>query len=125
MVGRERLDPVLATRHRLARLELDEADRIGQPPDERPKLLEELAQPARAVDPKRRFLAPTERERLEHAREAEEMIRVVVREEDLLEIRQADGRALELSLRPLAAVEEKPIAAAADEHGCRAALRGR
>ena len=48
-----------------------------------------------------------------------------VREEDLLEIRQADGRALQLSLRSLAAVEQKPLAAAADENRRRCALRGR
>src|SRR5205823_3379384 len=35
MVGRERFDRVLAARHRLPRLELDEADRVRQAPDER------------------------------------------------------------------------------------------
>ena len=50
---------------------------------------------------------------------------MVVREEDLLDVRQPDGRALELPLRPLSAVEEEPLAAATDEHGRRAALRGR
>ena len=53
------------------------------------------------------------------------MVGVVMREEDLLEIGEPDGRALELSLRALSAVEEQPLAAAAHEHGCRAALRGR
>ena len=46
-----------------------------------------------------------------------------VREEDLLELDQAD-RAHELALRALAAVEEQPVAAAPDERG-RAARAGR
>ena len=48
-----------------------------------------------------------------------------VREEDLLQVGQADRRPLQLPLRPLAAVEEEPLAAAPHEQGRRAALRGR
>ena len=57
--------------------------------------------------------------------QAEEVVGVEVREEDLLQVGQADRRALQLPLRPLAAVEEEPLAAAADEQRRRPALRGR
>ncbi len=53
------------------------------------------------------------------------MVGVEVREEDLLEIDEADRRAQQLALRPLAAVEEQPLAAAADEQRARAAPRRR
>ena len=48
-----------------------------------------------------------------------------VREEDLLDVGQPDGRALELALRSLGAVEEEPLAAAAQEERGGRALRGR
>jgi hypothetical protein len=50
---------------------------------------------------------------------------VEVREEDLLELHEADVGAEQLALRPLPAVEEQPVAAAADEGGRETALRGR
>ena len=50
---------------------------------------------------------------------------MVVREEDLLELDEPDVAAQELSLRPLGAVEEKPIAAPPDERRAERALRGR
>ena len=87
--------------------------------------LEELAQAVRPVDRERRLVAAAQRERLQHPRQAEEVVGVEVREEDLLEVGQADRRALQLPLRPLAAVEEEPLAAAADEHRRGSALRGR
>ena len=51
------------------------------------------------------------------------MVGVEVREEDLLQVGQADRRALQLALRPLAAVEEKPLAAAPHEQCRRSTLR--
>ena len=48
-----------------------------------------------------------------------------VREEDLLQIREADRRPLQLPLRPLAAVEKETLAATAHEQRRGAALRGR
>ena len=50
---------------------------------------------------------------------------MVVREEDLAELDQADVRPQQLALRALAAVEEQPVAAAPDEQRRRRALRGR
>ena len=52
------------------------------------------------------------------------MVGVEVRDEDLLQVREADGRAEQLPLRSLRAVEQQPIAAAADEQGRRGALGG-
>ncbi len=49
------------------------------------------------------------------------MVAVEVREEDLLEVGQPDGRPLELALRSLRTVEEQPLAAPADEEGRRRA----
>ena len=48
-----------------------------------------------------------------------------VREEDLLELDEADVAAQELALRALAAVEEEPLAAAADERRRERPLRRR
>ena len=48
-----------------------------------------------------------------------------VREEDLLQVGQADRRALQLPLRPLSAVEQEPLAAAPDEKRGGRALRRR
>src|SRR6185369_13169210 len=99
------------------------AQRVRKPADERPQATEQLAQPVWPVDRERRLVAPAERERLEHPRQAEEVVGVVVREEDLLQVREADRRALELALRAFAAVEQQPFAAAADEQRGRAAVR--
>ena len=51
------------------------------------------------------------------------MVRVKVRDEDLLELEQADRRAQQLALRPLGAVDEELVAPAPDEQRCRGPLR--
>ena len=89
------------------------------------QLAEQVAHAARAVDGEPRLLAAAQGERLQHPGQAEEVVGVQVREEDLLELRQADGRALELPLRSLGAVEEQPLAAAPEEERRRRAPRGR
>ncbi len=43
------------------------------------------------------------------------MVAVEMREKDLLQVGQADDRALELALRPLGAIEEQPFAAAPEQ----------
>ena len=85
---------------------------------------QQRVEPARPVE-RERHLAPAERERLQHPGQAEEVVGVEVREEDLLEVDEADVRAQQLPLRPLAAVEEEPLAAAADERRRGRAARGR
>ena len=82
------------------------------------------SRPPRPVEHERQ-LAPAQRERLQHPGHAEEVVGVEVREEDLLQVDEADVRAEELALRPLAAVEQQPLAAAADERGGGSAARGR
>ena len=115
MLDRDPLDRVIAPLEPLPRLELDQRERIREPAEERVQPLEELAQAVRPVDRERRLVAAAQRERLQHPGQAEEVVGVEVREEDLLQVGQADRRALQLPLRPLAAVEEEPLAAAPDE----------
>ena len=50
---------------------------------------------------------------------------MVVGQEDLVELHEPDRRAQELALRPLAAVEEQPLAPAPDEQRGRRPPRGR
>ena len=50
---------------------------------------------------------------------------MVVGEEDLPEVDQAERRAEQLALRALGAVEEQPLPSAAHEHGGRRPLGGR
>src|SRR5262249_47204645 len=60
-----------------------------------------------------------------HAGEAEEMVGVEVREEDLLEVREPDHRPLQLPLRAFRAVEEEALAAAPYEQPRGCAMRCR
>jgi len=62
---------------------------------------------------RQRPLAVAQLEGLQHARQSEPVVGVHVREEDVGEVREADGSD-ELALRPLAAVDEDPLGAAAD-----------
>ena len=98
--------------------------RYGSRPKMRREVVEEVAEAGRPVD-RERHVAVAERERLQHPRQAEVVVAVEVREEDLAQVDEADVRAQQLSLRPLAAVEEQPVAAAADEQRRRRAARGR
>ena len=68
-------------------------------------------------------VATAQRERLQHPRQAEVVVGVEVREEDVLEVDEADVGAKQLALRPLAAVEEQPVAAAPDERRGRCPAR--
>ena len=93
-------------------------------PNTRRSVVEEVAEPRRPVD-RERHVAVAERERLQHPRQAEVVVGVEVREEDLAQIDEADRRAQELALRALAAVEEQPLAAAPHEERARRTPRGR
>ena len=83
-------------------------------PEDAPQAAEEVAQARRPVDGQRQ-LALAQLERLQHPGQAEVVVGVEVREEDLLEIGQPDRRAHQLPLGSFAAVEEQPVAAAAHE----------
>ena len=79
-----------------------------------PSAPQQRARPARPVDGDR-DLAAAEGERLQHPRQAEDVVGVQVREEDVLEIDEPGIGAKQLPLRPLAAVDEQAIAAAPEE----------
>ena len=110
VADRKRLEPVSWPREDLARLDLDELQRIVEPAEDAAESPEQLVQPGRPVDGQRQ-LAAAEGERLEHERETPEVIRVVVGQEDLLQLGQADRGAQELALGALGAVDQEPLPA--------------
>ncbi len=112
MVDGEGLEPVFAALETVPRVELDERERIRQAADERAQLPEQILHALRAVHGQARPVPSAQGEGLQHPGEAEKMVAVEVREEDLLQVGQTDDRALELALRPLGAIEEQPLAAA-------------
>ena len=117
-------DAVVPAVDHVAVTQLHELDRVAQLPEDPLQRAEEVAQPGRPVD-RERELTAAERERLQHPRQAEVVIRVVVREEHLGELDQPDGGAQELALGALAAVDEHPLAATPDQRpGEPAASRG-
>ncbi len=71
-----------------------------------------------------RDLPTAQREGLEHARQAEIVVGMEVREVDGLELDEADVAAQELPLSPLSAVEEEAFAATADQGRGERALGG-
>ena len=83
----ERLDPVAVAPDDLARIEVTDLEWVRDATHDDPERTEEGSRPARAVD-RHRDLAATEPERLQHPRQAEHVIGVEMREEDVLEIDQ-------------------------------------
>src|SRR5207253_9772908 len=79
VVERERLDDVLAPLERLPRTELDRGQSIRQTPEERLEPREQIAKAARPVHGEIDIASP-QGERLQHPRQAEKVIGVVVRE---------------------------------------------
>ena len=122
MVDRDGDDLVAVAAHRLAGLELGDPQRVAQAAEGEAQGAEQLAQAARAVD-RQRAVAVAQVERLQQARQPEPVVQVEVRDEDVVEVGQADG-AHELALRALAAVEQDAIPAAAHQHGGQTAPRG-
>ena len=123
VVDRERADLVVAAVEHVAGAELDGLDRVGEAAEDPPKRAEQVAEARRAVE-RQRHLAAAEGERLQHPGQPEVVVGVEVREEDVLEVDQPDVRAQELPLRPLAAVDQEPVAAAADQRRRRGPLGG-
>ena len=124
MLDGERRQPVVVTDQLVAGTQLHELDGVRETSEDPPQRAEEVAQPRRAVD-RDRHLAAAERKRLQHPGQPEVVIGVVVGQEDLAQLDQPDVDAQELPLRALRAVEEEPLAAAAQEQRRRCALRGR
>ncbi len=121
VVRSEGLDPVLVAREHVARPERDELVGIGEPPEHAPQVAEQVGETGRPVD-RDRQLATAEREGLQHPGQPQEVVGVEVREEDLAELDEPDGRAEHLPLRPLGAVEEQALAPAAHEQRARRAV---
>jgi hypothetical protein len=120
----ERRQAVAVSLEHVARLDLDELELIRQLADHALQRAEQVDEPARAVDVERQ-LAAAQRERLEHPRQPEDVIRVEVRDEHLLQLEQTHGRAQQLPLGALGTVEQKLVAAAAHEQRRRPALSRR
>ena len=114
MLDTKGLEPVVGPLEHVAGRELDGVQRVRQPAEERLQPGEQVADALRPVHGQRELGSAAERERLQHPRQAEHVIRVQVGEEDLLDVRQTDGRALQLPLGPFRAVEGEPLAAAAE-----------
>ena len=117
---REGDEVVVAALEHVAGRQLHQLERVGQLAEDPPQRAEELLQAGRPVD-RQRQLAAAERERLQHPGQAEVVVGVEVRDEHLAQLDEADRGAQHLPLRALAAVEQQPLAAAAQ----RAAPRGR
>ena len=111
-------------REHVAGSQRDELVRIGEPPEHAAQVAEQLGEPGRPVD-RDRQLAPAERERLQHPGQPEEVVGVEVRQEDLAELDEPDGRAEHLPLRALAQSNSRRSPPAADEQRARRALRRR
>jgi hypothetical protein len=103
---------------------LDELERVRELSEDAAESSEELDEPGRSEDGQGQ-LAPAEREGLQHPGEAQVMIGVEVGDEHLRQLDEAYGRAKQLPLGPLAAVDEDALAAAADERAGEPSPRGR
>ena len=104
--------------------QLLQLDGVGEPAEDPPHGVEEIAETGWPVD-RDRNLAAAERKGLQHPGQAQVVVGVVMREEDLAQLDQADVRAQQLPLRALGAIEEQALAAATEEHRRGRALRGR
>ena len=123
MLDREGNEPVAVPLDRIARRQLHDTELVREAPDHHAERLEQGLGPARAVDDDWQSAA-AQRKRLQHSGEAEDVIRVEVGQQDVLEIDEPGLRAEQLPLCPLAAVHEQTIAAAPHE-GRRGAPRRR
>ncbi len=99
---------------RVAGLELLEPNPVGQLSEDPLQRSEQVDEPRGPVD-RQVELPPPEREGLQHPRQAEVMVGVVMRQEDLAELDEPDRRAEHLALGPLGAIEEQAFAAPANE----------
>ena len=122
VLDRERRDQERAEADLGVRLEVGELERVAGAPDDGPQPGEQPLEAGRPVDGQRP-LARAQVERLDHPRQPEPVVEVEVGDEDGAEVGQAD-RAQELLLRALAAVEEDPLAAGAQQQRGKPAPRG-
>jgi putative nucleotidyltransferase with HDIG domain len=114
-------DPVIAPVESVAGSQLDQLELVCELAENPPKRAEQLDESGRPVHGQR-HLTPAERERLEHPGKAEVVVGVIVGDEDLGKLDQADRGAQELALGAFAAVEEHALAAPAYERARQAAF---
>jgi hypothetical protein len=124
VLDREGEDAVIAALQGVARGELAQLDVVGELSEDPAQHSEEVDEARRPVDGQRQLAAP-KRKRLQHPGQAEVVVCVVVRQEDLVQLDEPDGRAKELPLSAFAAVEENPVASAAHQRPGQAAARRR
>ncbi len=124
VLDREDEDAIAVALERLARPQLVDLDWVAQLAEDAAERAVQVVQTRRPVDGEP-LVALAQREGLEHARQPEVVIGVKVRDEDLVQVGQADRRAHQLPLGSLGAVEEQPFAAAAHEQRGRGATCGR
>ena len=124
MVDGERLDPVVVAIQRVAGPHLHELEREREPPEDAAQALQQLAQARRPVDRERELAAP-QGERLQHAGQTEVVVGVVVREQHLAQLDEADSGAQELPLGAFAAIEEESLAAPPQHQARRSPTRCR
>jgi hypothetical protein len=115
VVDAERRDPVVVPLELVVGLELVQLDPERQPPDHGREQLEDAPETAWPVHHQVALALP-ERERLQHARQAQHVVGMEMRDEELFELDEPD-RLHELPLRALATVEQQPITAAPHERG--------
>jgi hypothetical protein len=124
MLHRKSENAVIGALDGLAGPELSQLDVVRQLPEDPAQDAEELDEPRRPVDGQWR-VTPAEGECLQHPGQAEVVICVVVRQEDLVQLDEADRGAQELALRAFPAVDEDAVAAAAEQRPRQAAPGGR
>ncbi len=124
MVDLERDDGVAVALEAVVPSQYHRRDGVRQAPEDARERAKQLVEPFGPVDGEWDLTA-AEGERLEHPGKAQVVIRVVVREEDVLELDEPDVAAQQLPLRALRAVEEQPIAPTPDECRAECALRRR
>src|SRR6185295_3539127 len=121
---RKRLDPIVLPVEAVPRLELLQRELVAETAEDAPKNAEELLEARRPVDGQG-HLAPSEGKGLQHPGQAQVVICVVMRQEDLGELDEPDRGAQELALRALAAVEEDSLTSTAQQRAGEPAFRGR
>ena len=98
----------------LPRPQLLQLQRIAEPPDQRRQDREQLLQARRPEHPQRR-LALGQVVRFEQPWQPQDVVGVVVRQVDLVDLRQPQ-RPLHLPLRAFATVKQQPVPAPRDQH---------
>jgi hypothetical protein len=124
VVGGERVDPVPGALHGLPGRERPHLDLVREPADHRLQDGHEIRKSCGPVEPQRRLTRP-QRERLQHAGQAEDVVGMAVGDQDVVDVDQSDSRAQELALRPLAAVHQDAVAASPHEVAGGAAMGAR